>query len=137
MLQSNNKRNFNPVIKHPLLFWLDNQFQKEYSGYLTLFLNGCIRKKMSIFFYIKLFHHLLKTYFGSEFGKVLFYLLLYYHRLLAFSFLKRKKIFLPFYQKAFVYCQFFCLGKSKDLLWLVLQKKCGFDKLVPMILTYV
>lgn len=48
-------------------------------------------KKMSIFFLIKQFHHLLKTYFGSEFGKVLFYLLLYYHRFLAFSFLKRKK----------------------------------------------
>lgn len=42
MLQSNNLKELNePSIT---FFKLDNQFQKEYSGYLTLFLNGCIRK---------------------------------------------------------------------------------------------
>lgn len=51
MLQSNNLKE---VYSETLImfFQLDNQFQREYSGYLTLFLNGCIRKrKKSLFFF--------------------------------------------------------------------------------------
>lgn len=60
MLQSNNLKNFNEPST--TFFKLDNQFQKEYSGYLTLFLNGCIRKNI-YFFLIKVFHHLFKNVF--------------------------------------------------------------------------
>lgn len=42
------------------IFRLDNQFQKDYSGYLTLFLNGGVKK--CLFFLIKIFHYLLKMY---------------------------------------------------------------------------
>lgn len=57
-------------MNHLHFFKLDNQFQKGYSGYLTLFLNGCVRKK-NLFFLIKLFHHLLKMYFGSKLGDII------------------------------------------------------------------
>lgn len=65
---------------------------------------------MSIFFNSNISSHV-KNVFGSELGKVLFYLLLYCHRPLAFGLLKRKIAFLL---ESLVYCQFFYLGKSKN-----------------------
>lgn len=88
---------------------------------------------MSIFFNSNISSHV-KNVFGSELGKVLFYLLLYCHRPLAFGLLKRKIAFLL---ESLCVLPIFLFGKIQELLWLVLQEKCGFDKLVPMILTYV
>lgn len=56
-------------MKHHDIFKLDYRFQEEYSGYLTLFFKGCIRKKMSIFFNSNISSHV-KNVFGSELGKV-------------------------------------------------------------------
>lgn len=47
------------IMKHHYIFKLDCRFQKEYSGYLTLFFKGCIREKKCLFFLIQIFHHML------------------------------------------------------------------------------